>query len=59
MILEEAGGRMVGCHKGDWQPMLDQRRYMAVRGGKGQRDVIEEFWSCVEGSIEVGYDNVS
>ena len=50
---------MVGAHKGDWEPVIDQRRYMAVRGGEGQRGVIEEFWSCVQGRLEVGYDNVS
>ncbi|KAK4570532.1 hypothetical protein LTR86_002612 [Recurvomyces mirabilis] len=59
VILEEAGGRMVGCHEGDWAPRIDQRRYMAVRGGEGQKAVIEEFWSCVEGKVEVGYDMVS
>ena len=59
LILEEAGGRMVGAHKGDWEPMLDQRRYMAVRAGQGQKEIVEEFWGCVEGRLEVGYDNVS
>lgn len=59
VILEEAGGRMVGAHKDDWHPMLDQRRYMAVRGGEGQEEIIKEFWSCVEGRVEVGYDNAS
>ena len=59
VILEEAGGRLVGCHKDDWDPKLDQRRYMAVRGGEGQKEIIEEFWRCVEGRVEVGYDSVS
>jgi len=59
VILEEAGGKMVGCHKDDWDPKVDQRRYMAVRAGQGQKDIIEEFWSCVEGRLEVGYDTVS
>ena len=59
VILQEAGGKMVGAHPDDWEPMLDQRRYMAVRGGEGQHKVIDEFWSCVEGRVEVGFDSVS
>lgn len=59
VILEEAGGKMVGAHRGDWEPEVDQRRYMGVRGGDGQREIIEEFWGCVEGRVEVGYDEVS
>lgn len=59
VILEEAGGKMVGAHKGDWEPKVEQRRYMAVRAGKDQKEIIEEFWACVEGKIEVGYDAVS
>ncbi|KAK3708676.1 hypothetical protein LTR37_011398 [Vermiconidia calcicola] len=59
VILEEAGGRMVGSMKGDWEPSVDQMRYMAVRGGEGREGIIEEFWGCVAGKIEVGYDNVS
>jgi myo-inositol-1(or 4)-monophosphatase len=59
IIVEEAGGKMVGAHKGDWEPSVDQRRYMAVRGGRDQKAVIEEFWGCVEGTVEVGYDAVS
>jgi myo-inositol-1(or 4)-monophosphatase len=56
VILEEAGGRMVGAHQDDWEPSVDQRRYFAVRGGEGQKAIIEEFWGCVEGRLEVGYD---
>lgn len=59
VILEEAGGRMVGSQKGDWNPSVDQRRYMAVRGGEDQTKIIGEFWSHVDGKIEVGYDAVS
>ena len=59
MILEEAEGRVVGAHPGDWEPRVDQMRYMGVRGGEGQRGVIEEFWGCVLGRVEVGYDGVS
>ncbi|KAK5169458.1 uncharacterized protein LTR77_005434 [Saxophila tyrrhenica] len=59
VILEEAGGKMVGSMPGDWEPKVEQRRYMAVRGGEGQRGVIEEFWGCVVGRVEVGFDGVS
>lgn len=59
VIVEESGGMMVGAMKGDWEPSVDQRRYMAVRGGEGQREIVEEFWGCVEGGIEVGWDSVS
>jgi myo-inositol-1(or 4)-monophosphatase len=59
VILEEAGGRMFGAMKGDFDPKVDQRRYMAIRGGEGQQKIAEEFWDCVDGKIEVGYDTVS
>lgn len=32
----------------------DRHRYMAVRKGKGQKEIIQEFWNNVEGTIEVG-----
>lgn len=50
---------MVGAHPNDWEPKLDQRRYLAVRGGHGQKEIIEEFWSYVQGRVEVGYDSVT
>lgn len=56
VILEEAGGQMVGCHPGDWEPSVEQRRYMGVRAGQGKEKVIEEFWGCVQGRVEVGFD---
>ena len=59
VILEEAGGRMIGAHPNDWQPQVEQRRYLAVRAGQGQEEIIKEFWGCVEGKLEVGYDSVS
>ncbi|KAI6901204.1 inositol monophosphatase [Hortaea werneckii] len=59
VIVEEAGGRVVGCHNGDWDPKIDQRRYMSVRAGKDQEKIVEEFWGCVQGKLEVGYDTVS
>lgn len=59
VILEEAGGKVVGAHPGDWNPAVEQRRYMGVRAGDGQKEVIEEFWGCVAGKVEVGWDAVS
>lgn len=59
VIVEESGGLMVGCHQGDWEPEVEQRRYMAVRGGEGNKKIVEEFWGCVVGRLEVGWDNVS
>ena len=59
VILEEAGGMMSDVIKVIGSRCLDQRRYMAIRGGEGQKRIVEEFWNCVEGKVEVGYDNVS
>ncbi|WPH02037.1 Hypothetical protein R9X50_00489200 [Acrodontium crateriforme] len=59
VIVREAGGIMAGCHQGDWDPKIDQRRYMAIRAGEGQKAIAEEFWGCVQGRVEVGYDSVS
>ncbi|TKA74510.1 hypothetical protein B0A49_05616 [Cryomyces minteri] len=53
-ILEEAGGMVVDANPGNWEPRVDERRYLAVRKGVGQRALIEEFWACVEGKLEVG-----
>lgn len=52
VIVKEAGGRVVGGNKGEWEPKVDGRRYMAVRGGEGQDAIIEEFWSHVKGTLE-------
>ncbi|KAG9848123.1 hypothetical protein KCU98_g6028, partial [Aureobasidium melanogenum] len=45
-ILLEAGGCMVDGHPGNWNPPLDNRRYLAVRPAiSGQKEFVEEFWS--------------
>ncbi|KAH0563141.1 hypothetical protein GP486_002296 [Trichoglossum hirsutum] len=50
LILEEAGGMFVGGNPGDWEPALDGRTVLAVRGApSGQKQLIEEFWSYVVG----------
>ncbi|CAO2647836.1 Nn.00g087580.m01.CDS01 [Neocucurbitaria sp. VM-36] len=54
VILKEAGGVMVDANPGNWEPRVDERRYFAVRGGEGQKEVIEEFWGLVDGAFEVG-----
>lgn len=49
-ILKEAGGRTVDGNPGRWEVQVDDRRYLAVRAGTAD-EVIEEFWSCVEGKL--------
>lgn len=47
-VLEEAGGIMVSGNPGDWEPALDGRVYLAVRGApSGQKEIVEEFWGVV------------
>ncbi|KAK5634538.1 hypothetical protein RRF57_010252 [Xylaria bambusicola] len=44
-ILSEAGGIMASGNPGNWEPELDSRKYLAVRGApSGQKELIEEFW---------------
>ncbi|KAF1348699.1 inositol monophosphatase [Delphinella strobiligena] len=54
VILKEAGGEIVDANKGNWKPRIEERRYLAVRKGQGQKEIIEEFWNNVEGTIEAG-----
>lgn len=54
VILEEAGGIVVDANPENWEPRIDERRYMAVRAGERQREVVEEMWGCVVGRFEVG-----
>ncbi|KAK7936038.1 hypothetical protein PG985_001533 [Apiospora marii] len=55
-ILAEAGGAMVdGGVPGNWDPPVDNRRYLAVRpASAGQREAVEEFWSVL-GDERSGY----
>ncbi|KAF5703891.1 myo-inositol-1(or 4)-monophosphatase [Fusarium globosum] len=47
-ILNEAGGRMVHGNPGNWDPELEARVYLAVRGApSGQKELIEEFWGVL------------
>lgn len=55
VVLAEAGGIMAGGNKGDWEPAIDGRAYLAVRpspGGQGQKEIVEELWSHVHGRLE-------
>ncbi|CAD0111091.1 unnamed protein product [Aureobasidium uvarum] len=54
VILEEAGGQVVDANRGNWQPRVDERRYLAVRKGEGQNAFIEDLWSHVAGNLKVG-----
>lgn len=47
-ILTEAGGIMAGGNPGVWEPRLEERTYLAVRGApEGQKEVVEEFWGVI------------
>ncbi|RYP54671.1 hypothetical protein DL768_000607 [Monosporascus sp. mg162] len=47
-ILAEAGGIMASGNPGNWEPAIDERKYLAVRGApSGQKELVEEFWSVV------------
>lgn len=54
-VLEEAGGRMVHGNAGDWNPKLESRVYLAVRGApSGQEEIVEEFWGVL-GDTKLDY----
>ncbi|KAF3360114.1 putative 21.2 kDa protein [Verticillium dahliae VDG1] len=43
-----AGGIMASGNPGNWEPELDGRLYLAVRGApSGQRELVEEFWAAM------------
>jgi len=50
VIVEEAGGMVVGGNQGEWEPEVDGRRYLVVRGGVG-KGVVEQFWGFVKGKL--------
>lgn len=54
IILEEAGGIMVSGNKGDWDPAVDSRVYLAVRNAKEeeQKKFVEDFWGHIKGTLE-------
>lgn len=55
VILGEAGGIVVDGNKAVWEGrevQVDHRKYLAVRGGEGQREIVEEFWGHVVGEMD-------
>ncbi|KAL9101612.1 MAG: hypothetical protein Q9163_003151 [Psora crenata] len=47
VVVEEAGGRVVGGNEGEWEVNVDRRRYLVVRGADGgQEELIKEFWGA-------------
>ena len=53
VIVEEAGGKVVGGNEGEWKPDVDGRRYLVVRGAEGgQEEMIHEFWGALRGKLE-------
>jgi myo-inositol-1(or 4)-monophosphatase len=57
VILQEAGGMVAGGNPGEWEPRVDGRRYLSVRGGEGQKKLVEEFWGNIQGRCVVGPEN--
>ena len=58
VIVEEAGGRVVGGNDGELEPAVDSRRYLVVRGSEGregQEELIKEFWGALKGKLEYEY----
>jgi myo-inositol-1(or 4)-monophosphatase len=48
LIVQEAGGIVVGANPGEWKPTLEGRSYFAVRGASsGQQELVEELWSLM------------
>ncbi|SCU87966.1 LADA_0E07338g1_1 [Lachancea dasiensis] len=54
-ILAEAGGIVVGGNPQEWEVPVDERCYLAVRGGcsqPAQKGFVKEFWSHVAGKLK-------
>lgn len=52
LIVEEAGGMVVGANPDQWNPTLEGRSYFAIRGAsktEGQEQVAEELWDLMDG----------
>ncbi|KZZ91170.1 myo-inositol-1-monophosphatase [Moelleriella libera RCEF 2490] len=48
LLGRRAGGIMVSGNPGTWEPELESRVYMAVRGApSGQKELVEEFWGVI------------
>ncbi|KAI5308059.1 hypothetical protein KEM55_006680, partial [Ascosphaera atra] len=54
IIVKEAGGLMADANPNNWEPQVDGRSYLAVRGspnGQGQKELVEEFWKNFRGKF--------
>lgn len=51
VIATEAGGKVVGGNPGENEVRVDARRYLVVRGGDGQEDMVRELWSQMKGTV--------
>ena len=51
VVVTEAGGRVVGGNPGEEEVRVDARRYLVVRGGTGQGELIQEFWGKLDGVL--------
>ncbi|KAL8996066.1 MAG: hypothetical protein Q9169_004342 [Polycauliona sp. 2 TL-2023] len=47
IIVEEAGGMVVGGNNGEWEPKVDGRRYLVLRAGV-EKGIVEEFWKSLQ-----------
>ncbi|CAK7215822.1 hypothetical protein SCUCBS95973_002608 [Sporothrix curviconia] len=57
-ILSEAGGFVASGNPGDWEPALDSRLYLAVRGApSGGKELVEEFWSVIGDAGKMAYEH--
>lgn len=58
VVLKEAGGLVVDGNPPldeveGWEIPITHRKYLAVRGASsGQREIVKEFWSTIEGRME-------
>lgn len=54
IILEEAGGKLVSANSGNWNPSVEDRAHLSVRGARPeeQKQFVEDFWSHVKGKLD-------
>ncbi|KAG5301975.1 myo inositol monophosphatase [Histoplasma ohiense] len=58
VIVTEAGGLVVDGNPGGWEGRVDGRKYLVVRpspNGEGQKEIIEEFWSHIQGTFDYSH----
>ena len=48
---------MASGNPGDWEPQMDGRKFLAVRGApSGQKEIVEEFWKVI-GNRRIDYSS--